>query len=123
MTLLMLAVRAWAFTIYRVDSSDLRPELLMNDRVMVNKLGCTYERGDLVVFGDTLVRIGRVEALPGDTITVAWQQYLLPGSCGCENCDGCKEQGYYLVSLGPQQVLVRRTEIIGTAHRIYPIRR
>ena len=36
--ILMLVVRAYAFTIYKVSNSNLNPVLKKNDRVLVNKL-------------------------------------------------------------------------------------
>ena len=99
MLLIMLAVRAWAFTIYQVTNSDLHPE--------VRK-------------GEDSSWIGRVEAVPGDTINLEKQNYRLPTEC--VYC-GSTEQRYYLVDMGKMKTLVRHGDIVGTAFRIWPFNR
>jgi signal peptidase I len=39
--LVMLAVRAWAFTIFSVPDSSYAPEFRKGDRWIVNRLDCT----------------------------------------------------------------------------------
>ena len=120
MLLIMLAVRAWAFTIYQVTNSDLQPEVRKGDRMMVNRLGSAYQKGNIIVFGKDSSWIGRVEAVPGDTINLEKQNYRLPTEC--VYC-GSTEQCYYLVDMGKMKTLVRHGDIIGTAFRIWPFNR
>ena len=120
MLLIMLAVRAWAFTIYQVTNSDLQPEVRKGDRMMVNRLGSAYQKGNIIVFGKDSSWIGRVEAGPGDTINLEEQNYRLPTEC--VYC-GSTEQCYYLVDMGKMKTLVRHGDIVGTAFRIWPFNR
>ena len=119
MLLVMLAVRAWVFTIYHVTTSDLHPEVRKGDRMIVNRLGCTYDKGKYVVFGDKDAFIGKVLAVPGDTVSISGKDYLLPTSCPL--C-GSNHHRYYMVSVGKQETLIHQTNIIGTAHRLWPVR-
>ena len=107
MLLIMLAVHAWAFTIHQ-------------DRMMVNRLGSAYQKGNIIVFGKDSSWIGRVEAVPGDTINLEEQNYRLPTEC--VYC-GSTEQCYYLVDMGKMKTLVRHGDIVGTAFRIWPFNR
>ena len=120
MLLLMLAVRAWAFTIYRVNTSDFRPDLFSGDRVLVNRLKCAYEKGDFIVFGADSCLIGKVTATPGDTVAIEGQQYMLPTKCPlCGNSKHCS----YIISVGHRQTLIHQSDIVGTAYRVWPINR
>lgn len=118
MLLLMLAVRTWAFTIYRVNTSDFKPELSKGDRVMVNRLKCNFDKGDFIVFGGENCLIGKVKAVPGDTIAIDGKQYLLPTHC--PHC-GNTSHRYYMISLGEQQTLIHQADIVGMAFRLWPI--
>ena len=117
MLLVMLAVRAWAFTIYQVTTSDLHPEVRKGDRMIVNRLGHTYDKGEYIVFGDQDAFIGKVLAVPGDTVSISGKDYLLPVRCPL--C-GSSHHRYYMVSLGKQQTLIHQASIIGTARRLWP---
>ena len=119
MLLVMLAVRAWAFTIYHVTTSDFHPEVRKGDRMIVNRLGCTYDKGEYIVFGNEDAFIGKVKAVPGDTVNITGKDYLLPTRCPL--C-GSKEHRYYMVSVGKQQTLIHQADIIGTAYRVWPVR-
>ena len=118
MLLVMLAVRAWAFTIYQVTTSDLHPEVRKGDRMIVNRLGCTYDKGKYVVFGKKEAFIGKVLAVPGDTVSISGKDYLLPTRCPLCNSN---HHRYYMVSVGKQEMLIHQADIIGTAHRLWPI--
>ena len=120
MLLLMLAVRAWAFTIYRVNTSDFRPDLFSGDRVLVNRLKCAYEKGDFIVFGADSCLIGKVKATPGDTVAIEGKQYMLPTQCPL--CGNSKHR-YYIISVGHRQTLIHQSDIVGTAYRVWPINR
>lgn len=119
MLLVMLAVRAWAFTIYHVTTSDFHPEVRKGDRMIVNRLGCTYDKGEYIVFGNEDAFIGKVKAVPGDTVSITGKDYLLPTRCPL--C-GSKEHRYYMVSVGKLQTLIHQADIIGAAYRVWPVR-
>lgn len=115
--LVVFAVRALAFTIYTVPT-DISPELKRGNRVVVNKLARTNVKvGDLVVFRKKEDYIGKVEAVPGDTVMLDTACYVLPQTC-CAYCD-CAECRLYMVSMGKQRVLVRRHEMVGKAYRLF----
>ena len=96
--LLVIVVRSFAFAIYRVPAASV---LRQGDRVMVNMLAHgNYKRGQLIVFGTKEKHLGRIRALPGDTLTIA-------------HCYA------YLVSTGSGQTLVPYHDIIGPASRLF----
>lgn len=117
--MVMLLVRTYAFTIYRVTSDNLAPRVMQSTRVMVNKL-CTnaFERGDLIVFHTDSSYIGVIEQLPGDTVMINHQEYVLPDNCSCHDCD-CLENNCYLVNQGKGQTVVRQQEIVGAAYVLH----
>lgn len=133
-------IRALAFTVYTIPNNCMKPELLQGDRVMVNRwsygLRCggdslfryariirsNIEKGDFIAFNSPLdttsrlpdkpVIIGRVKAVPGDTIDLKGQGYVIPKSCGWCCCDPLKP---YIVSLpeAERMLLVPEQNIIG----------
>ncbi|KGI60173.1 hypothetical protein HMPREF3034_00059 [Prevotella sp. DNF00663] len=116
--LLMLAVRAYAFTVYTVTDSALRPMLKTGDRVMVDRfIHRKLKPGAMVVFHQQGTIIGRVEALPGDTITLRGTHYLVPTRC-CQRCQSadCK---LYLVNTGKDRRLVYQHQMVGQAFRLF----
>jgi len=116
--LLMVAVRTWAFAIYRVNHSLLAPAVRSNDRVMVNKLRrVSLRKGDLVVFRTDSAYIGRVKGLPGDTIRDGGSTYCVAPNCGCDDCD-CDHCCQYLMDVGSGYQLVPERDIIGKAYRL-----
>ena len=120
--LLMLAIRAYAFTIFTVTDSALSPALQKGDRVLVNRLShAPFKTNDLIIFGDTLLAAGRIEAVPGDTISLQGTRYMLARGCRvrcrCTNC--C----LYYVKVGQGHRLVQHADIVGKAFRIFPIRK
>ena len=81
--LIVLAVRAFAFAVYKVPENSL---LKNGDRVIVNRLARSdFKKNDLIVFGDSVNLLGRIEALPGDTIIVGKDKFLIPTVC-CRKC-------------------------------------
>lgn len=76
--LVALLLRATVFQAFYIPSESMETTLLINDRVLVNKVGYRIgdiERGDVVVFvrpddqpGEVRDLIKRVIALPGETI-------------------------------------------------------
>lgn len=113
------AVHTFAFTVYKVPAAGLVDGLTVGDRVVVNRLGPThFRRGDLVVFTDSVSHfIGQVVALPGDTVPVGTQHYLLPTVC-CSRC-GCPDCKFYLLRAGRQQLVVHRHLILGKCYKLY----
>ena len=116
--ILMLVVRAYAFTIYKVSNSNLNPVLKKNDRVLVNKLDrARFLRGDIVVFSADSSYVGVVSGVPGDTVTLDSTTYVLPERCGCQECQ-CKERAVFLIWQGKEQVLIHKDDIIGKAYKL-----
>lgn len=113
--IVMLLVRTYAFSVYRVTSADLEPRVMRNSRVMVNKFRrSTFQRGDLIVFRTDSSYIGVIEQLPGDTVMISNEEYVLPNNCSCHDCD-CAENNCYLVNQGRGMTVVRQQEIVGSA--------
>ena len=113
--IVMLLVRTYAFSIYRVTSADLEPRVMRNSRVLVNKFRrSTFQRGDLIVFRTDSSYIGVIEQLPGDTVMISNEEFVLPNNCSCHDCD-CLENNCYLVNQGRGMTVVRQQEIVGSA--------
>lgn len=116
--LLMLAVRAYAFTVYTVTDSALQPMLRTGDRVMVDRLmHRKLKHGALVVFCQQGTVIGQIEALPGDTIALKGTHYLVPTRC-CARCQS-RDCQLYLVNTGKGRQLVYQHQMIGRAFRLF----
>lgn len=113
--LIVLVVRAFAFTVYKVPVTSL---LKNGDRVIVNKFARTdFKKNDLIVFGDSVKLIGRIEALPGDTIIVGKDKFVIPMVC-CRKCR-CKFCHEYLINMGSGKLLVPYHSINGKAYRLF----
>ena len=113
--LIVLAVRTFAFAVYKVPKTSL---LKNGDRVIVDKLARTdFKRNDLIVFGDSVKLLGRIEALPGDTITVGKDKFVIPTVC-CRKCR-CKNCHEYLINTGSGRLLVPYHNINGKAYRLF----
>ena len=120
---LMLVVRRYAFTIYKVSNSSLEPVLKKNDRIVVNKLYCgRLSRGDIVVFAAVSSYLGVIGNIPGDTVMLDGKHYVLPERCGCQRC-GCSERAVFLVWQGTKRALIHKDDIIGKAYRLSLIKR
>nr|MBP7472738.1 signal peptidase I [Prevotella sp.] len=115
--LLMLAIRAFLFTVYSVPSDGLT--FKKGDRVIVNKVALSsISRGDDIVFTDsTADYIGTIMAVPGDTIILKGQRYLIPQRC-CKRC-GCPDCKYYLINTGKAQQLVHKHLFVGKAYKLF----
>lgn len=80
-------VRAWAVQTFFIPSLSMSPTLEPGDRVLVDKLYSTINRGDIVVFnrapGDQdltySVLVKRVIGLPGETISSKGDTVLIDG--------------------------------------------
>ena len=115
---LMLIVRAYAFTICTTTSDNLIPGLRRGDKVFVNRLQkSSVGRGDLVVFGDSVLSISRVVAVGGDTIEIGGESFIVTDHCsdGC-GCGACRN---YLLASDADSVIVTGNEIVGKA---YPLK-
>ena len=105
----LLLVRSLAFTVYTIPDKTLEPAFLQGDRVIVNRwsyglrtggdslfryariMKSPVRKGDFIAFylpADTLkgassrkVLIGKINALPGGTITVYGESFVLPKDC------------------------------------------
>lgn|SRR5574344_541077 len=117
--LVMLAIRAFVFTVYSVPSDGLVQGYRQGDRVIVNKMARTsFSKGDHVVFTDSVSNfIGMVVAGPGDTIMLKGQQYQIPQKC-CSRC-GCPDCKFYLVSVGNSQHLIHKHLFVGKAYKLF----
>lgn len=116
----MLLLRTFVFTVYTVGNDNLRPDFMSGDRVIVNRLSRdSLQRGEHIAFSyNSSDFIGRVVALPGDTIPIAGQQYVIPARCnmvGCQ-CDDCH---YYLVNSSSKASLVPGGNVIGRAYLLW----
>lgn len=115
----LMAFRSLAFAIYTVEGDRLEPTLKRGDRILVNRWSyglragskdgmfgygricrSPVRRGDLVAFDNPAdstrgMFVCRCKALPGDTIRVGGQPYIIPGliNCAPENC-------YWLEAIG-----------------------
>lgn len=108
--ILMLVVRTAGITLYTVSDAVLEPVFAAGDRVLVNrwsyglKVGGkgsffgygrivrqSVEKGDLIAFEnpkDTRqVLIGRIAALPGDSVSHDGQMFIVPGLNDCADAD------------------------------------
>ena len=115
---IMLAVRAYAFTVCSVVTDDFQPEFRMGERVIVNRLQRSHiGRGDLVVFGDSALSLSRVAACSGDTISIGGQYFEVESFCrpGCD-CLSCKT---YLLVSGHDSLFVSGSAIMGKAYPLY----
>ena len=141
--LFVLLFRTLAFTIYSIPAADIDRRLVKGDRVVVNRWSYglrsgdgrmfryarlvphAIERGDLVAYNppsDSVVNhllrrvcLGRVEAVPGDTIKVSDAAYSIP-----RRLADCPLLGdnYYLIrnsAATGERCLVAEPYIIGRA--------
>ena len=110
---LMLVIRTYGFALYTIPDDSLKPMLAKGQRVLVNKLSPNeLKQGDAVVFG---TGGGRIVAVPGDTVDVDGEQYLIPTRCQIDyDCEYCR---LYLIATGRRQVLVPAGTVVGTVFR------
>ncbi len=84
---LALTARAFAAQSYYIPSASMTPTLAVGDRILVNKLSTTINRGDMIVFArvaadpDTSYAdlVKRVIGLPGETISSRKATVLIDG--------------------------------------------
>jgi len=84
--LVATGARAYAVQTFYIPSPSMTPTLQVGDRVMVDKLASTINRGDIVVFHNVPADVGgpptlvkRVLGLPGETISSTGAQVLING--------------------------------------------
>lgn len=114
---LMLVIRTYGFALYTIPDDSLKPMLAKGQRVLVNKLSRSQlKQGDAVVFGNGGEKMaGRIVAVPGDTVDVDGEQYLIPTRCQIDyDCEYCQ---LYLVATGSRQMLVPAGTVVGTVFR------
>lgn len=114
----MLVVRAYVVTIFTVPNDTLKPTLQKGDRIMVYKRSCAdLKVGNVVLFDEAQPLLGKVIAVPGDTINVQGTIYRIPAirqkHCPCSYCS------YYLIGIGHKQMLIQRCNIVGKAHFLF----
>ena len=81
------SIRAYAVQVYVVPSGSMAPTLQVGDRIVVDKLGFTIHRGDIVVFnrapGDHELQypvlVKRIVGLPGESISSVGEKILIDG--------------------------------------------
>ena len=137
----LVAFRALVFTLYTIPDNSLAPSLVAGDRVVVNRwsyglrvggkglIGYTrwlrqpVERGDFIAFNTPVsaatfaaggVMMGRVVAVPGDTVRVSGRLYVVPRGCQMCTCTGAAP---YVVGAHANagRLLVPECNIIGRA--------
>lgn len=138
--IVLLLVRALAFTPYTIADRSLEPTLLQGDRVIVNRwsyglrtggdslfqyariMQSPAKKGDFIAFYLPIevqknghsgkILIGRVVAVPGDTITVYGKNFRIP-----KDCQTCSRPYQTLYAIGPAndscQFLVSEKDVVG----------
>ena len=142
--LLAWVIRTYVFTVFSVPAGGLPPRLKEGNRVIVNRMDCDqFKRGETIVFADSVecvvtprsrytgklmegyrswsweeaFFIGRIERLPGDTILLGKDHYVIPTIC-CDRC-GCKDCRYFLVKTASGHMLVHKHQILGKAYKLF----
>ena len=113
----MMVIRAYVFTIYTVPVR-LDDNVGKGDRVGVLHWLCSSpDSGDIVVYGDTVKTIGRIKAMPGDSITVKGTRYRIPEQC----CKRCKSTDChtFLIDTGHGETLIQKHEVLGKAWKLF----
>lgn len=135
----VIVLRTLTVTLYTITDDSLSPDLLQGDRVMVNRwsyglrtggsatfrytrwMKSPINKGDIIAFNvesDSFlpkgVRIGRVVATPGDTISAYGKQFVIPNGCQLCNC-GYPQQYMVGSNKAAQRIIVHEKDIIGRA--------
>lgn len=130
---LLLLFRVLVCTIYTIPDDSLLPTVKGGDRVLVNRwsyglriggnawLGYTrwcrqpVKKGDFIAFdADSRVMMGRVVAVPGDTVKVYGKWYVIPRGCQVCTCD-CASPCIVGANRHGGEMLVPESDIIGCA--------
>ena len=111
--LLVFIVRRWMFTLYLVTVEKGSKTTQNTELVMVNKLPLgPIQRGDKVLMHCKNRYIGQIVALPGDTITIEKQLFVVPVRPQCP-CSCCVNGGYIVVKCNGKMHVVCRQDIEG----------
>lgn len=142
---LTIVIRFVLCTVYVVPDESMSPTLLPGDRVLVCKWsyglrtgdderfaynrwgGGQIHKGDIVLFNlpqretDAFTTrpksVGRVVAMPGDTVDIRYASYYIPQSD--PHCESAKNELIVIRHLhGDRLFIVPRTHIIGRAQRV-----
>lgn len=116
----MLLLRLFVFGIYRTPV-DINNRIGKGDCVFVNKLGSNrLTKSDVVAFRGKSgsYALGEVMALPGDTLSVSRQRYVIPHNPCPKECD-CNDCDLFLLYTGYGECLVFRCDIAGKAYRLW----
>lgn len=118
--LVALLLRASLFQAFYIPSESMETTLLINDRVLVNKVSYRLHdinRGDVVVFarpddqeGDIRDLIKRVVALPGETVEARENSLYINGQ---RLIEPYLEEGVVTVDFGPTVVLEDQVFVMG----------
>lgn len=111
--LLVFIVRRWMFTLYLVSVEKGSKTTQNTELVMVNKLPLgPILRGDKVLMHCKNRYIGQIVALPGDTITIEKQLFVVPVRPQCP-CSCCVNGGYLVVKCNGKMHVVCHHDIEG----------
>ena len=111
--LLVFIVRRWMFTLYLVSVEKGSKTAQNTELVMVNKLSFgPIQRGDKVLMHCKNRYIGQIVALPGDTITIEKQLFVVPVRPQCP-CSCCVNGGYLVVKCNGKMNVVCGHDIEG----------
>lgn len=111
--LLVFIVRRWMFTLYLVSVEKGSKTTQNTELVMVNKLSLgPILRGDKVLMHCKNRYIGQIVALPGDTITIEKQLFVVPVRPQCP-CSCCVNGGYLVVKCNGKMHVVCCHDIEG----------
>ena len=114
---IMLAVRTYVFTIYTVPA-DIDRHIVKGNRVGVLHWLCSdIQRGDVVVYGDSIKNIGKVKAVPCDSVVNNGIINHKPKQC-CSTCNSSDCHTFMLVVSG-KETLVQKHDMLGKAWRLY----
>jgi len=101
------------FTLYLVSVEKGSKTTQNTELVMVNKLSFgPIQRGDKVLMHCKNRYIGQIVALPGDTITIEKQLFVVPVRPQCP-CSCCVNGGYIVVKCNGKMHVVCRHDIEG----------
>ena len=134
---LLFLFRVSVCTIYTIPDNTLAPAVKQGDRVLVNRWSyglrvggndwisyCriarkTVEKGDFIAFDAPVssaakraVMMGRVVAVPGDTVKIDGQMYVIPRGCQVCTC-GCMSS--CIVNPNQHGGIILHTSHIGAA--------
>ncbi len=133
---LLFIFRATTFTLYTIPDNTLAPLVKQGDRVLVNRWSyglriaaskwTTYARiaakpvkkGDFIAFEATTkasqraVILGKVVAVPGDTVTIMKKMYVIPRGCQMCTCN-CISPCMVNTKKNGGRILVPEYDVIG----------